>query len=387
MPLAPPGHEYADVQDSKQVLSKKKPQWNPQGEENTKIQYNTLHGNATMQIASSRMFHPRPCGCKGKRTCLVCENEYGAYKDTEFINEKDKRESYIYCPHCNLAYPGWDENSWKKHPNHDGKAISFGGLFWFSDHEDTLFFQIRHKMTELWPPKKKKLNYGPKCNFKKHRLRNENFTGYPAFTKFIQDRFSDIDILKDFQTVEQCSLEYNTERGASIDPHIDDCWIWGERIPTLSLLSDSVLTLNKFEGPPNKYNLPDTLTYPRIMKEDDTIKNENEVIEEFGLIEKGLLERKNIPNNAAENGFSLPRIVRLPMPRRSLLVFYGAPRYEWEHSILREDIDTRRVCITYREITPPYLPCGPKADIGLPVLASGAGFWDHFWHLGISCSS
>jgi len=328
------------------------------------------------------MFHPRPCGCKGQRTCLVCEKEYGAHKTTEFITEKDKSESLIYCPHCNLAYPGWDINSWKSHPNHEGKPVSFPGVkvvleFINESEELKLLQQLEEVPWDQSQSGRRKQNYGPKCNFKKHKLRNENFTGYPAFTKFIQDRFSQIDILKDFQTVEQCSLEYNTERGASIDPHIDDCWIWGERIPTLSLLSDSVLTLNKFKGPPSKYNLPDTLTYPLIMKEDGTVKSENEILEEFNLIEKGLLERKNGPNNAAEKCDSFPQIVRLPMPKRSLLVFYGSPRYEWEHSILREDIDLRRVCITYREITPPYLPCGPKADIGLPVIASGKQFWEH----------
>lgn len=328
------------------------------------------------------MFHPRPCGCKGQRTCLVCEKEHGAHKATEFINEKDKRESYIYCPHCNLAYPGWDGNSWKSHPNHDGEPIRFPGvkviLEFISESEE---LELLQKLEEVpWDPSqsgRRKQNYGPKCNFKKHRLRNENFIGYPAFTKFIQDRFSDIDVLKDFQTVEQCSLEYEIERGASIDPHIDDCWIWGERIPTLSLLSDSVLTLNKYEGPLNKYNLPDVETYPLIMNEDATIKTENELAEEFRLIENGLLIRKKCSDNSGENDVSFPRIVRLPMPQRSLLVFYGSPRYEWEHSILREDIDTRRVCITYREITPPYLPCGPKAHIGIPVLEAGKLFWDH----------
>lgn len=337
------------------------------------------------------MFHPRPCGCKGQRTCLVCENEHGA-KATEFFNEKDKRESYTYCPHCNLAYPGWNVNSWKSHPNHEGQAIRFPGvkviLEFISESEE---LELLQKLEEVpWDQSqsgRRKQNYGPKCNFKKHKLRNETFVGYPAFTKFIQDRFSDIDVLKNFQTVEQCSLEYDIVKGASIDPHIDDCWIWGERIPTLSLLSDSVLTLNKYQGPTNKYNLPDIKTYPMIMKEDGTIKSDEEVVEEFRLIENGLLKRNINENNSSENDVTFPRIVRLPMPRRSLLVFYGSPRYEWEHSVLREDIDTRRVCITYREITPPYLPCGPKSEIGIPVLEAGKLFWDHKEKYGNSSQS
>lgn len=30
-------------------------------------------------------------------------------------------------------------------------------------------------------------------------------------------------------------------------------------------------------------------------------------------------------------------------------------RYKWEHCVLREDITSRRICLAYRELTPPYL--------------------------------
>ena len=45
--------------------------------------------------------------------------------------------------------------------------------------------------------------------------------------------------------------------GACINPHIDDCWIWGERIVQLNLMSDTYLTLVPFEATePMRYNLP-----------------------------------------------------------------------------------------------------------------------------------
>lgn len=72
-----------------------------------------------------------------------------------------------------------------------------------------------------------------------------HFRGFPEFTKFIQDRLQTVPILKGFQTIEQCSLEYDPLKGASIDPHIDDCWIWGERVVTVNCLSDSILTLSR----------------------------------------------------------------------------------------------------------------------------------------------
>lgn len=86
-------------------------------------------------------------------------------------------------------------------------------------------------------------NYGPKTNFKKMKLAHGNFKGFPAYSKFVQDKFKTTPLLEDFQTIEQCSLEYDPYKGASIDPHIDDCWIWGERVVTVNCLSDSVLTL------------------------------------------------------------------------------------------------------------------------------------------------
>lgn len=195
------------------------------------------------------------------------------------------------------------------------------------------------------------------------------FEGYPRFTKFIQDRFKTLSLLKTFETVEQCSLEYTSERGSSIDPHIDDCWIWGERIPTLSLLTDSVLTLTKFSGSRTKYNLSDAQTYPRTVTEDGLVKDFSDIFKEFNKIDSSKFKH-------SEENASYPPTIRIPMPRRSLLVLYGIARYDYEHSIMREDIKDRRVCITYREITPTFLSCGTNADIGKEILKRGKLFWD-----------
>ena len=77
-----------------------------------------------------------------------------------------------------------------------------------------------------------------------------------------------VPLLKGYQTVEQCSIEYRPETGAGIDPHIDDCWVWGERIVQLNMGSDSVLTLFPYcddrHGDRTKYNLPDVPTFPRV---------------------------------------------------------------------------------------------------------------------------
>lgn len=77
------------------------------------------------------------------------------------------------------------------------------------------------------------------------KLKHGDFRGFPEYSRFVQERFKNMPLMTDFQTVEQCTLEYDPTKGASIDPHIDDCWIWGERVVTVNCLGDSVLTLVK----------------------------------------------------------------------------------------------------------------------------------------------
>lgn len=137
-------------------------------------------------------------------------------------------------------------------------------------------------------------NFGPKTNFKKKKLRLGTFNGFPRTTKFVQEKLNEVKELKDFQTIEQCSLEYNPQRGASIDPHIDDCWIWGERIITVNVLGDSILTMIPYRGSIDKYNL-------------NCVEN----------IENTDLQEEKI-------------VVRLPMPEGSLMILYGSARYSFQ---------------------------------------------------------
>lgn len=70
-------------------------------------------------------------------------------------------------------------------------------------------------------------------------------------------------------------------------------------------------------------------------------------------------------------------LIKVPMPNRSLIVMYGSPRYQFEHSVLRQDIKTRRVCIAYREFTPMYLTNGESFQTGQPILQTAKSFWSH----------
>lgn len=198
---------------------------------------------------------------------------------------------------------------------------------------------------------RRKQNFGPKTNFKKQKLALGSFSGFPKFSKFIQDKFKNVPLLESFQTIEQCSLEYDPKKGASIDPHIDDCWIWGERVVTVNCLTDSVLTLNLYSGDNIKYNLKCVANYSdKLLEQFEDLKN----LEQFRDV-----------------------VIRVPMPRLSLIVMYGPPRYQWLHCILREDIKERRVCVAYREFTPPYLPDGDNYVKGNQVLYISQNFWNH----------
>ncbi|XP_043283332.1 alpha-ketoglutarate-dependent dioxygenase alkB homolog 4 isoform X2 [Venturia canescens] len=320
----------------------------------------------------------RACGCKGIRTCLICEKEYNIAKPNG-IDELKKAPCYVYCPDCEAVWPGWEVDELKSHPNHSGNPLAYPDLFrvneflehrctenfsndFFNDKNENDFLTIdeaENLIKDLdalpWEASqsgRRKQNYGPKCNFKKRRLRTGDFDGFPVKTKFLQKRFSEHEILKDFQTIEQCSLEYTSKRGASIDPHIDDCWIWGERIVTVNVIGDSVLTMTKYKGSQKRYNLEDVPTYDPVVKVDS--------------VNSQLGQLAEVPENS---------VVRLPMPARSLMVLYGSARYDWEHAVLREDVDSRRVCIAYREFTPPYLTDEENNEEAKNTLRKALNFW------------
>lgn len=131
-------------------------------------------------------------------------------------------------------------------------------------------------------------------------------------------------LLNAFQPVEQCNLDYNPQRGSSIDPHLDDSWLWGERLVTINLLSDTILTMSLDEG-------------------------------------CGQFDQRDVS-------------VYVHLSRRSLVVLYGEARHQWKHAIHRRDIHNRRVCSTFRELSAEFLPGGEQADTGSQLLDIASTF-------------
>jgi len=138
------------------------------------------------------------------------------------------------------------------------------------------------------------------------------FSGLPSFSQLLVKRAQNLEPggLVDFIPVELCNLEYVPERGSSIDPHLDDSWLWGDRLVTVSLLSDTYLTFT---------------------------------------------------NNTDK--------LLVPLPRCSLVVVSGGARYCWKHSIIREHIVSRRLGITLRELSSTFLPGGEQEEFGKQLIS------------------
>jgi alkylated DNA repair protein alkB family protein 4 len=129
--------------------------------------------------------------------------------------------------------------------------------------------------------------------------------------------------------------------------------------------------MTQYRGDPSRYNLRDVYTYPPILNENGKVINESENAD-FKSYES--LRNTDMDNSEKQIATD---VVRVPMPRRSLLVMYGPARYLWEHSVLREDVLQRRVCLAYREFTPTYLGGGKHACEGSVILDMARHFWDH----------
>jgi len=307
----------------------------------------------------------RGCGCKGYRSCRICEDQWGIVaQEVGQVRASEITRRAQLCLGCGDVF--FSDEACPDCSAHLGRdPFDIGGLRVITDfvseaEESRLLDDLDTLEWDTSQSGRRKQNFGPRANFKKRKVKaGQNFKGFPKQTQFVQDRFKQVPLLSGYQTVEQCSIEYRPETGARIDPHIDDCWVWGERIVQLNMASDSVLTLFPYcdsqQGDKSKYNLADVPTFPKVIKDDCVVASG--------------------PPYSFKEELDMGVMVRVPLPRRSLLVMYGEARYQWEHCILRSDISARRVIIAYRELTPPYLPGGRDQAIGDIIVDRAKQFW------------
>nr|XP_039258689.1 alpha-ketoglutarate-dependent dioxygenase alkB homolog 4-like [Styela clava] len=253
------------------------------------------------------------CACVGIRTCLKCEMNH----KSETLSQNQRECKHYYYNHATKSaeLTTITQNEINELPH----FFEFPGVIVINDfishsEEIALVNAIDGEIWKLSQSGRRKQDFGPKVNFKKQKCKIASFSGLPSYCKFAVDRLSSINGLNDFKTVELCNLEYSPERGSAIDPHFDDSWLWGERLVTLNLLSDSWLTMTWGGSSINWKNLPCI----------------------------GMIDPTDIK-------------VKIPLRARSLVVLHGPARHSWKHGILREDIKNRRVCCTFRELSFEFL--------------------------------
>ena len=266
------------------------------------------------------------CACKGIRTCLLCED-----RKKNLINYSPSNLiKYTFCATCGDR--AWIVTDHSKHNQSEEATdeyspfITIKGVYVAENsiteaEENQLVNEIDQATWMLSQSGRRKQDYGPKANFKKQKCKIGNFKGLP---KYIKSILGDIkqkhsSILGDFIPVELCNLEYEPSRGSAIDPHLDDMWLWGERLVTINYLPTTILTLTKLD---------------------------------------------------------LPNVeVLVYMPPRSLLVLYDDARKVWMHSVKREDVMARRLATTLRELTPIFMEGGDEYEpIGKQILQTAANF-------------
>ncbi|XP_029468481.1 alpha-ketoglutarate-dependent dioxygenase alkB homolog 4 isoform X2 [Rhinatrema bivittatum] len=210
-------------------------------------------------------------------------------------------------------------------------------------------------------------DYGPKVNFKKRKLKMGDFSGLPSFSQDLVSRMQQLTALTGFQPVEQCNLDYNMERGSAIDPHFDDCWLWGERLVTLNLLSDTMLTMScDLEGslslvPVFNHAVTELQSIPANTYQPDSISTSHKAWRTVSSTSP-----RQVPYSAVE--------VAINLPRRSLVVLAGDARYKWKHAIHRAHVKHRRVCSTFRELSAEFSCGGREESMGEKLLELALGF-------------
>lgn len=146
------------------------------------------------------------------------------------------------------------------------------------------------------------------------------------------------DWLCNFHAVELCNLEYTRQRGSSIDPHIDDTWLWGDVLVTVNLKSHTILTLSMNQNSSLMRNKNNTDLSIRCENNDDSIFAADDVE------------------------------IQIPMPRKSLLLLSKDARYSWLHSIQRRHIQDDRYAMTLRNLSKEFSENGPQWEIGKTLI-------------------
>ncbi|KAM8975072.1 alpha-ketoglutarate-dependent dioxygenase alkB homolog 4 isoform 1-T1 [Pelodytes ibericus] len=310
---------------------------------------------------------PGSCGCKGIRSCLLCESLKGtcganlpAVTNQKNIFIYSAKDGGVALGVENTETAGW----WFPFP-----GVSLIQDFVTEDEEKEMVHLMDQEEWRLSQSGRRKQDFGPKVNFKKQKLKVGNFTGLPNFSQVIWQRMEQHAILEGFLPVEQCNLDYNSDRGSAIDSHFDDSWLWGERLVSLNLLSNTVLTMTM--------DSVSSITLMPILDHETKLNDITNSKAHFnGVNSTPCAFQDNQADGKSPNlELSTDDVeVAISLPRRSLVVLFSDARHKWKHAIHREHIEHRRVCSTFRELSAEFSAGGKEEKLGQMLLQIALGF-------------
>ncbi|KAG5490072.1 hypothetical protein JKF63_00191 [Porcisia hertigi] len=162
---------------------------------------------------------------------------------------------------------------------------------------------------------RRKQDYGPRRNFKKKKVKSAEI---PAMPLAFEPLFATISSMTSHHTgraykiAEVSALEYVEGKMSNFDPHIDDTWLWGDRIAGLNLNEACAMTFVNSHGV----------------------------------------------------------CCDVYFPRRSFFLMCGDSRYKWMHGIRPEYIRGRRVSLTFRELSDEILADAKTSEMVLSAAST-----------------
>lgn len=289
------------------------------------------------------------CNCTGIRFCAKCrytrrvedlfcgEVPLSSAHDVIEKQNMDERLSscslavvgkskYSCCPVCLRVFAVETLiRSCVEHSTFEPLGWSISGLFVFenilSESEEEALIQFLDEPSPFPPWKdsqsgRRKQDYGPRRNFKKKRVKPAEMPAMPLAFKTIfiaiaaaVEKCTGIP----YRIAEVSALEYRESNLSNFDPHVDDTWLWGDRIAGLNLNSESAMTFVNPDG---------------------------ECCDVF-------------------------------FPRRSFFLMSGECRFRWMHGIRPDHVHNRRISLTFRELSAEILLDGAAAEM---ILAAASKF-------------
>lgn len=254
------------------------------------------------------------CSCKGIRICSKCEEskkDIVNYKNKDMNSKTSINLIDEYISANVTKIDEYTEYEYKTKSNlFNCDEFEFNKVLVISNHlsendQKYLFDEVNKHEWKSSQSGRLKQDYGVKINYKKKKVKQENFT-FPLYKEFIEEKLKIInnELFNTFTIDEIGNLFYKHEKGAHIEPHIDDSWIWGSRIIGINLLSDTKITFSK---------------------------------------------------NISYNNKEFYVYADLPLKKGDIYLMTNNARYSWYHSISKENLNNDRLVITLREFDKNYL--------------------------------